>query len=213
MLRAGDAVENESSLAERLGISRLTVRAAMTELVAQGLVVRRRGIGTVVANEVIRRRREISTLYGDCEPASEGPVTVVLQFSTSWVDVRASVALGLAPATPLVYLKRLRWAAGAPVSITRNWLPPKWVDLDLNLLGTLGLYQVMQSRGAVPAVVRQTVAARIARPDECCLLRTERGQPVLSMSRTSYDVNGQVVELGEDTSRSDRGPFRATIYG
>ena len=60
-LKPGDAFENELSLAERLDLSRPTVRRAIGEMVARGLLVRRRGIGTTVANEVIHRRDELTS--------------------------------------------------------------------------------------------------------------------------------------------------------
>src|SRR3954464_4281323 len=52
-LSTGDPFENELALAERLALSRPTVRRAIGELVAQGLLVRRRGIGTTVAKQMV----------------------------------------------------------------------------------------------------------------------------------------------------------------
>lgn len=55
-LGPGDAFENELALADRLDLSRPTVRRAIADLVARGLLVRRRGVGTTVASQVIHRR-------------------------------------------------------------------------------------------------------------------------------------------------------------
>ena len=64
-LSPGDAFENELALAERLGLSRPTVRRAIGELVTQGLLVRRRGVGTTVAKQMVHRRAELTSLYED----------------------------------------------------------------------------------------------------------------------------------------------------
>jgi DNA-binding GntR family transcriptional regulator len=184
----------------------------MMELVRRGQLVRRRGIGTVVADDVIRRRDELTALYDGDNRVGRPPVTEVLEFSTSWVDERASVTLGLDPTTPLVYLKRLRSVQEGPMSIARNWLPPIWVDLDLDALNTRGLRREMHARGVEPAVVHQTVAARLANPDELKVLHTEHGHPMLTISHTSYDVTGTPQLVGHDAYRYDRYVFHATVY-
>ncbi|HEX8497337.1 MAG TPA: GntR family transcriptional regulator, partial [Actinomycetales bacterium] len=64
-LGSGDPIENEVALAERLGLSRPTVRRAIQELVAKGLLVRQRGVGTQVAHRMVHRRAELTSLHDD----------------------------------------------------------------------------------------------------------------------------------------------------
>ena len=64
-LKVGSRLDNEVQLAERLGLSRPTVRAAFQYLSNKGLVVRKRGAGTLVANERIDRDVELTSLYDD----------------------------------------------------------------------------------------------------------------------------------------------------
>lgn len=212
VLKPGDAFENELSLADRLDLSRPTVRRAIVELVARGLLVRRRGIGTTVANEVIHRRNELTSLYDDLKRAGRRPRTEVLEFNPSCVDARAAQVLGLAPEAPLVYLERLRCVEEGPISILRNWLPPVWADLDLGVLTDQGLYAVMRARGVVPAVAHQTIGARPAEPDERKLLQLDRNDAVLTMSRRAYDAAGVPVEFGDHCYRCDRYFFDITVY-
>src|SRR4051794_5019394 len=77
-LQPGDPFENELALAERTALSRPTVRRAIQELVDQGLVVRRRGLGTTVANRKVHRRLELSSLFDDLERDGRRPSTEVL---------------------------------------------------------------------------------------------------------------------------------------
>src|SRR4051812_49788734 len=71
-LQPGDAFENEVAMADRLGVSRPTVRRAIQELVGQGLLLRRRGLGTTVAGRQIHRRAEPTSPSNDPPPAGSG---------------------------------------------------------------------------------------------------------------------------------------------
>src|SRR5690242_21120419 len=64
-LRPGDPFENEIGMSDRLSLSRPTVRRVISELVKQGLLVCRRGIGTTVANQMLHRQADVTSLYDD----------------------------------------------------------------------------------------------------------------------------------------------------
>jgi DNA-binding GntR family transcriptional regulator len=212
VLKPGDSFENELSLADRLELSRPTVRRAIVELVTRGLLVRRRGIGTTVANEVIHRRNELTSLYDDLLRDGRVPSTKVLEFSADFVDLRASQILGLEPEARLVYVERLRSVEEGPLAIMRNWLAPSWADIDLGELEKVGLYAMMRRRGVTPAVAHQTIGARPAEPTERKLLAMDRNDPVLTMSRRAYDSAGHPIEFGEHSYRYDRYLFDLTVY-
>jgi len=103
-LQPGDPFENELALAERLNLSRPTVRRAIAELVGRGLLVRRRGVGTTVASRVIHRRLELTSLLEDLQNTGRKAETEVLEFIPAKVDHRAAHMLGLEQETPLVYV-------------------------------------------------------------------------------------------------------------
>jgi DNA-binding GntR family transcriptional regulator len=212
VLKPGDTFENELSLANRLQLSRPTVRRAIEELVTRGLLVRRGGVGTTVAKEVIHRRNELTSLYDDLTRDGRRPITEVLDFNPRIVDQRIAEILGVAADAPLVYLERLRSVEEGPMAILRNWLPPQWADLDVGMLREHGLYNLMAERGAVPAVAHQMIGSRRAEPAERTLLELGRSDPVLTMSRRAYDSSGVAVEFGEHSYRYDRYLFDITVY-
>lgn len=212
MLKPGDPFENELSLADRLDLSRPTVRRAIIELVTRGLLVRRRGIGTTVAQEVIHRRNELTSLYDDLASQGHTPITEVLQFLPESHDQRAAQALGLDPDEPMVYLERLRSVEEGPMAILKNWLPPTLTDLDPDDIATRGLYAVLRDHGLVPAVGHQIIGARPSVPEERRLLGLDRNDPVLTMSRRAYDAAGAPVEFGDHCYRYDRYKFDITVY-
>ena len=100
-LQPGDPFENELALAARLNVSRPTVRRAMQEMVDRGLLVRRRGIGTTVANRKVHRRAVLSSLHDDLLRAGQVPTTSVLELR-SVRDARAAAALDLPLDTDLL---------------------------------------------------------------------------------------------------------------
>src|SRR5215216_5597326 len=77
-LPRGSKLESELDLAEQLGISRPTMRAALKQLVDKGLLMRRRGIGTIVAPKPVRRAVALTSLYDDLKAAGREPRTTVL---------------------------------------------------------------------------------------------------------------------------------------
>lgn len=212
ILKPGDAFENELSLADRLDLSRPTVRRAIVELVTRGLLVRRRGIGTTVAKEVIHRRNELTSLYDDLKRGGRIPLTEVREFSTDSIDLRASAILGLEPETKLVYIERLRSVEEGPLALMRNWLSPSWADMDLGELATQGLYTMMRRRGVSPSVAHQTIGARPAEPSERKALQMDKNDPVLTMTRRAYDSAGNPIEFGDHCYRYDRYLFDLTVY-
>src|SRR5262252_5855198 len=81
-LPMGTRLENETSLADRLGLSRQTMRRAIEYLVGRGLLVRKRGIGTQVVHAKITREVELTSLYDDLAKTGRDPATKVVSFGT-----------------------------------------------------------------------------------------------------------------------------------
>src|SRR6202035_3984936 len=94
-LKVGSRLENEVQLAERLGLSRPTVRAAFQYLSNKGLVVRKRGAGTLVANERIDRDVELTSLYDDLAAAGRSPDTKVIRNEVTHASAAVAAALQL----------------------------------------------------------------------------------------------------------------------
>ncbi|WP_323102425.1 GntR family transcriptional regulator [Intrasporangium sp. YIM S08009] len=196
-LQPGDPFENEVAMADRLGLSRPTVRRAIQELVAQGLVLRRRGLGTTVAGRQIHRRAELTSLYDDLR--SEGgadPRTEVLKHEVV-EDAVAASSLGLPVDTPLLHVVRLRSNGDRPLAILQNWLPPRYSDISREELQRDGLYALLRARGGKPVVAHQRIGARTPTASERRHLGLRPSQPVLTMSRTAFDAVGDPVEYGD----------------
>lgn len=201
-LQPGDPFENEIALAERVGLSRPTVRRAIQELVGQGLLLRRRGLGTTVANRQIHRRAELTSLFDDLRRDGEAPPSTTVLSHEVVHDEHAAAALGLPPETPLLSIVRLRRAGDLPLAVMRNWLPPEYSDITREELEKDGLYAVLRERGVKPVVAHQRIGARTPTPTERRHLGLRPSQPVLTMTRSAFDAVGNPVEYGDHCYRA-----------
>lgn len=211
-LEPGDPFENELALAARLGLSRPTVRRALAELVSRGLLVRRRGVGTTVANRVIHRREELSSLYDDLVRRGDTPTSEVLEIDRNRVNPVAALAMGLDEDTPLLYVRRRRLAGETPTAILENYLPPRLADLDEGELRAGSLYAVLRARGTRPVIAHQVIGARRPTALERSLLGLAPGDPLLTMTRRAYDAEGGPVEYGDHCYRFDQYAFDVTVH-
>ncbi len=200
-LQPGDPFENEVAVAERLQVSRPTVRRAIAELVDQGLLVRRRGLGTTVANRKVHRRFELTSLYDDLERDGREPRTSVLELGTT-TDEAAAAELDLPADTPLLRMVRVRYAGDLPLALLTNWLPPEHSDLGEEELAQHGLYAALRQRGVKPVVAQQSIGARMPTAAERRHLEIRGSHPVLTMTRMAFDAAGNAVEFGSHSYRA-----------
>ncbi|MBT0771683.1 GntR family transcriptional regulator [Kineosporia sp. J2-2] len=210
-LAPGDRLDNEVSLARELGLSRPTVRQAIQVLVDQGLLVRRRGVGTQVVHGQVRRSLELTSLHDDLTRSGRRPGTRVLGLRQVPADPDVAAELRLEPGAPVWALERLRHVDGEPLAVMRNHVPAGVADLSTFDLEAEGLYASLRRAGVTPAVAHQRIGARRATAAEATLLGESRGAPLLTMRRTLLDNAGRPVELGSHGYRPGRYAFEATI--
>lgn len=211
-LPAGTRLANEIEIGELLGLSRPTVRRAMQYLVDRGLLVRKRGIGTQVAQAKFKRPVELSSLWDDLVRGGQQPTTKVLSVSTEPVLDEIAHKLGLASGARAVVLERLRCAGGEPLARLRNYLPAGLAPgLTVEALERTGLYQLLRSSGITIHAAIQTVGARAATQAEARQLGERRGAPLLTMERTAYDDGGRIIEYGTHIYRAARYSFEFSL--
>jgi DNA-binding GntR family transcriptional regulator len=195
-LPRGTRLESELDLAEQLGISRPTMRAAIKQLVDKGLLIRRRGIGTTVAPRPVRRAVALTSLYDDLKREGREPRTRVLALEEVLCPPDVAEHLDLGPTAPVLRFERLRIAGSDPIALMHNVVPAGLLELGRGDLERTGLYDVFRENGITPHVATQQVGARKAGAEEAELLEIEPGDPVLTMSRVAYDTGGRPIEYG-----------------
>jgi GntR family transcriptional regulator len=204
-LAPGTRLDGELAMANQLGVSRPTLRRAIEYLVDRGYLVRRRAVGTQVVHPKVRRPVGLTSLYDDLAAGRKDPRTTVLSLQRTPASDRVAHALGLEDGQEVVAVERLRYADGQPLAVMRNWLPVGVVQLTPERLERAGLYQLMRAAGIGLHLASQTIGARGATAAEAKLLQAHKGEPLLTMERTTYDENGQSVELADHI-------YRASLY-
>jgi GntR family transcriptional regulator len=215
-LPPGSRLDNELQLADDLGLSRPTMRKAMEYLVDQGLLIRRRGIGTTVVQPKVRRPIQLSSLFEDLETAGQRPSTSVLAFDVVPAPVEVAQALNLEQATPVHRIVRLRSADDRPIALMTNYLPTDLAGLGPEVLTPealeeAGLYKLFRAAGVRLHAADQVVGARKATAGEAQLLDEPRGSALLTMQRIAYDDSGRVVEFGSHVYAGSRYTFSLSL--
>ncbi|GAA0939828.1 GntR family transcriptional regulator [Nonomuraea longicatena] len=210
-LAPGARLDNEILLADRLGLSRPTIRQAIQYLVDKGLLVRKRGVGTQVVHGQVKRSVELTSLYDDLRRSGQEPATQVLTLQPRPVAEEIAPILGVEQGTEVLYVERLRFATGEPLALLHNWLPLHLARLTSADLEGRGLYELLRAAGVRMRVANQRIGARAASPAEARLLGERRGAPLLTMVRTTYDDQGRAVEHGSHVYRASHYSLEVTL--
>lgn len=196
----GQVLPNESKIAADFGVSQGTVRKALNELAAEGLVDRRQGVGTFVsAHDSERalfhffRLREV----GKTE-LSEVPVSVVHQQGQLTATPTHSRHLDVSAGDPLSWIRRLRYLSGH-AAIVEDIVIPQMLFPGLHLTPGSAfsdeLYVLYQKNYAVTVhKTREAVRASTATEDEAALLGMAAGAPIIEVDRIAVALDGARVE-------------------
>ncbi len=212
VLPPGVRLENEVQLAQELGLSRPTVRAAFLYLAEKGLVERKRGYGTVVTKEKINRDVELTSLYDDLAGAGKAPSTRVLRNEVAHASEAVADALQLSEGSLVILLERIRLADGEPIALLHNYLPAALVHLSNDMLAQHGLYELLRASGIRLASATQRMSAKTASAAEARALDEARGTALLTMERIAYDSRGRPVEFGQHVYRASRYAFTTSLH-
>jgi GntR family transcriptional regulator len=199
-LARGDPLPSERELCDRYGVSRPTLRQATQDLVRDGLLIVRRGVGTFVAQAPVRQ--QLGSVLGFTEKmAREGrrASTRVLERSVHRAaDLDPAIAreLQLQPESPVLRVARLRLADGLPVMVETIHISPERFpgieDLDLE---SVSFYQSLRERYGVQIVhLRETLEPVLLDGDEAKLLGARGRSPSIQATITSFDADGGPVE-------------------
>ncbi|GIU92965.1 MAG: phosphonate metabolism transcriptional regulator PhnF [Acidimicrobiia bacterium] len=204
----GDRIPSEPEICEHFQLSRTTVRQALAEMEAEGLILREKGRGTFVAptfpelwflqsshgfyDEAARKGHQVSSRVLRCE------VTELPSF--------AAEALQLEPGTPGLVLERLRWVDGRVVMYVVNYLLESLADCvkGADLEGG-SLYRALAgAKGLTPAGGRRVVEAITAEEELAELLEVDEGSPLLFVESVAWDEEQVPFEFYRAWHRADR---------
>jgi GntR family transcriptional regulator len=214
MYQPGGRLPSESELIRQYGVSRITVRQALDELVAEGRVVRRHGKGTYVAEAPIEQELvRLTDFVEDMQQAGQNPSSRVLTFVHEPAGPAIAKALHLASGTEVVRVDRLRLAEGRPIAYDTTWLPLRFGDLLAGMdLAQETIYHILETRYAIPVLSGAfyiTAAEATAEPAEH--LEVAPGSALLVIQRISCTSGEEPIYVQERYYRPDRVQYRLML--
>jgi GntR family transcriptional regulator len=206
-LGPGAQVDTEVELMDQYGVSRATVRQALRELVAEGLLEIRRGLGTYVTQR--RFEHTIGGFYSfsrEIERHGLEPRTRVLKVDVEPADDVVGAVLGIGAGTLVVALRRLRLADDEPLVVETSYLPAaRFPALEAVDFGRVRLYDTLTDvYGCRPTRARETFEPVLVTADEAELLGQRHGEPALRVERIAFDQDDLPIEFCRSTVRGDR---------
>ncbi|PWH16950.1 MAG: phosphonate metabolism transcriptional regulator PhnF [Anaerolineae bacterium] len=208
-LQPGDAIENEIALAQTLGVSRITVRQALDNLASQGYLIRKRALGTFVAEprkSFVLTRPYLRSLTE--EMAEEGLTltskTLEQKVITPNEEIRRQ--LNLAEGETVILIRRLRSADGTPLCVETCYHPyhafPSLAEIDLT---NQSIYEILEREyQRRPVTAKDTLVADTATGLVAHWLQVESGAAVMRILRLAYDAQQIPIEVTQTVFRADR---------
>jgi GntR family transcriptional regulator len=205
-LEIGSAIPSERRLSADLGVSRLTVRAALDELVREGLLVRRHGSGTFVGEPKIAQQLTLTSFSEDMQRRGMVPGSRTLELQTVTAGATLGRALHVSPDARVVRIGRLRLADGETMAIETLHVPASMVPgLKRSHLEDGSFYELLEDRyGIVIVSGMQTIEPTVTSDEESRLLGVPLHSPAFLFERTSSTADGEIVEFVRSIYRGDR---------
>jgi len=201
VLKRGAVIPSERDLSTGLGLSRVTVRKAIDNLVSDGLLDRRQGAKTVVSSRLEKSLATMTSFSEDMRSRGLEPGCVWISREISRPSPAEMMALGIPGHEKVVRLRRLRTADTMPIAIETATLPARFVP-DPEAIGA-SLYEYLAAHGAMPVRAMQRMQAKPATEEERRLLITPEGTSLLTMERRCFLADDQIVEFTQTKYRGD----------
>lgn len=209
----GVAIPSERELADTFGVSRMTVRQSITNLVIGGLLYREKGRGTYVATPKIEQPLSgLTSFTEDMQSRGMKPSNKLVGFEKVIPEIDIAHELQLAKDEEVFIVKRIRYADDKPMAIERSYLPVKLVpDLELdNIEGSLYSF-IEKDKRLIISHASQRMEAVLVKKEDAEYLQIYMPSAVLMIERISYLTNDVPIEVVRSTYRADRYKFISEI--
>ena len=203
----GTRIPSEPELCKLLDVSRTVVRQALGELENERVLVRRKGLGTFVAEPKVSGRlfQSLTGFHDDMLSQGHSPRTRVIDSAMVPATDLVAGQLDLTPGAKVVRIERLRSVDAEPIVLVTTWLPHELcaplLEVDLT---DRSLYQELAKLDLHIQHGKRTVEAVSASTADSRLLGVKRGEPLLFLRSVTYLADGRAIEYYEAKHRGDR---------
>jgi GntR family transcriptional regulator len=205
-LGVGDAIPSERQLTGELGVSRLTVRAALDDLVREGFLERRHGAGTFVSEPKIAQELTMTSFTEDMQRRGMVPSSKTLELKTVAAGARLGRLLHVSPSEEIVVVTRLRYADRETMAIETLHVSGALVPgLTAKDLEQHSFYELLEERfGVVVVGGSQAIEPTVTNEEESAALGVPLHSPAFLFERTTRAADGSIVEYVRSIYRGDR---------
>ena len=213
--KPGYQLPGEAELCRSFDVSRTVIRQALKELEYKGLIYRKKGRGTFIAEPKIHESlvQNLTGFYQDMEAKGHRPHSKVLKQEKVSATKKVAENLGLAEGTPVIQIDRLRFLGQEPIVLVNSYLPFDLVpELDEVDLSDQSLYVYLENvHGIQISHGKRYIGAVPADQLEAKLLQVDIGSPLILLDSISYLSDGTPLEYFHALHRGDRSRFEVEL--
>lgn len=210
----GFHLPTEMEMQLEYGLSRATIRQALDELVNEGIVERRRRVGTIVSPKRVKPELIKLTSFSE-DIRSRGLVPESKTLSADFVLPPGKVqeAFKLAHDEKVWLVTRLRSASGEPYGLHELFIPPQLQFSPRELNNLTSYYELLFDHHKLkPNYGMETLTASVANKQEASLLGVEVNAPLLVAWRVTYSETNEALECVKIIYRADRYEYHIQLF-
>lgn len=206
-----DALPSERELMAVHGVSRMTVRKAISVLVEEGRVYNVQGSGTFVGSaDIFTKTPKLTSFSEDMISRGSVPSSKVLKLARMVAPDHVAAALGLGASNEVTQIRRLRLADSRPIALEEVYLPTSVLDTE-SLKLDASLYEQLRVAGHEVIRAEQEIKAITLSAMDGELLEVVAGSAALSVTRVSSSRRGQLIEFAHTIYHADRYTFQLAV--
>ena len=205
ILKRGEQLPSENELAVKFKVSRMTIRESIEDLVDEGLLYRRHGVGTFVAYPHLQRdHTRLTSFFDKAENEGMQIQAKLLKLEVIAAKPKVAEALDIPVGSHVIRVKTLRFANNVPITVHDAYMPHKlFPNLVNENLEVQHLWTLFEKAGNRVKRAVQKLEAREASKDVAELMKIKEGAPILFKERTVYADDGTPVEFTYCYNRGD----------
>ncbi|MGJ9382498.1 GntR family transcriptional regulator [Salipaludibacillus sp. CF4.18] len=208
-LKSGDLLPSEREYAETFKISRMTVRQAISNLVSNGYVYRKKGTGTFVSQKKFEQILPgLTSFTEDMKRRGMVPSNELVEFSILPASEEVAHALDIKNSESVYKIERIRLADNFPIALETTFVSKHRIEGITEEIAHTSLYEYFESTLNLNIDhATQLIESSIINSEEKKLLHMKTGDPVLLIQRTTYLDDGTPLEFVKSVYRADRYRF------
>lgn len=193
-IKQGELLPSENQLADKFNVTRMTVRSAFNNLVKEGYITRKRGIGSIVlANRISDNIGAVESFTKEMNKKGYNITTKLIELNIVEADNVIKEKLNLELYENVWEVKRVRYAEGSPVSYMVTYMPVKMFP-NLKKVDCTSLYEYINSCNYKISNAQRIVEALISNEELMELLELECEGPILHIEQVGILENGESFE-------------------